>query len=59
MKCPFCKSEDVRVIDTRKYDTCILRVRLCEKCHMSFQTAETCDVSPEMVKKLLFTPQNS
>ena len=40
MKCPYCKSEDVKVIDTRKYDTCVLRVRFCETCRCAFQTEE-------------------
>lgn len=40
MKCPYCKSEDVKVVDTRKYDTCIIRVRFCEGCRTSFQTEE-------------------
>jgi transcriptional regulator NrdR family protein len=40
MKCPFCKSEDHRVIDTRRYDTVIIRIRLCLKCKFSFETIE-------------------
>lgn len=40
MKCPFCHSDDIKVIDTRKFETCIRRVRLCLSCNQAFQTAE-------------------
>jgi len=40
MKCPYCDSEKVGVIDTRKYDTCISRIRFCYDCQKSFQTIE-------------------
>jgi transcriptional regulator NrdR family protein len=32
MKCPACKSDDSSVIDTRKFDDCIRRVRECNSC---------------------------
>ena len=41
MKCPFCQSEDNRVIDTRKFDTCIIRIRLCINCKVAWHTQET------------------
>jgi transcriptional repressor NrdR len=40
MKCPFCQSEDVHVIDTRKFDTVIIRIRRCNVCNAAFQTEE-------------------
>lgn len=41
MKCPYCSSTDLNVVDTRKFDTVVLRVRVCKTCHQSFQTEET------------------
>lgn len=29
-----------RVIDTRKYDTVIIRLRFCENCNYKFKTTE-------------------
>lgn len=40
MECPVCKSENNRVIDTRKYPSVIFRVRYCEHCHARFKTEE-------------------
>jgi transcriptional regulator NrdR family protein len=40
MKCPFCHSEDNKVIDTRKFDTCVIRVRLCINCKVAWNTQE-------------------
>ena len=42
MRCPFCHSENNQVIDTRKYDTCILRIRKClnPECDMAWHTEE-------------------
>jgi transcriptional regulator NrdR family protein len=40
MKCPFCHSQDNRVIDTRKFDTVIIRLRLCMNCKMGWHTEE-------------------
>lgn len=45
MICPYCKSEDIGVIDTRKYDTVNIRVRFCESCRTSFQTSEEIQLS--------------
>lgn len=41
MRCPFCKSERNQVIDTRKFDTVIIRIRLCKDCHFGWHTEET------------------
>lgn len=43
MKCPKCRAEDNTVIDTRKYNTVISRVRLCKKCQHIFSTKENID----------------
>ena len=40
MRCPFCQDDDHRVIDTRRYDTVIIRIRLCLKCNFPFETIE-------------------
>jgi transcriptional regulator NrdR family protein len=40
MKCPFCQSENNKVIDTRRYDTCNIRIRVCENCEISWPTEE-------------------
>jgi transcriptional regulator NrdR family protein len=41
MNCPFCKSEETRIIDTRKYETVVIRMRFCGSCMKGFQTEET------------------
>lgn len=40
MKCPYCHSDRIRVIDTRKFDTVVIRIRVCDECTVSFQTQE-------------------
>lgn len=40
MKCPACKSENSTVIDTRRYDETIRRVRNCEDCGHVWATYE-------------------
>lgn len=39
MNCPNCKTE-MRVIDTRKFDTCVIRVRRCLTCGSACKTVE-------------------
>jgi len=46
MICPFCHSENIKVIDTRKYDTVVVRVRLCLSCLEPFQTHEQLSTHP-------------
>ena len=43
MKCPFCRAEDSRVIDSRVIEDggAIRRRRECSSCHRRFTTAET------------------
>lgn len=41
MICPRCKSENLTVVDTRKYDTVVIRTRLCKACLFAFKTQET------------------
>jgi len=47
MKCPFCNSDDCQVVDTRKYDTCILRIRKClnPKCGLAWHTQEVIEIT--------------
>jgi len=40
MLCPYCKLDKTKVVDTRKYDTVVIRIRFCESCLTSFQTEE-------------------
>lgn len=40
MICPFCKSDSITVEMTRKYDTCVIRIRFCDACLHSFKTVE-------------------
>lgn len=53
MKCPFCKNEDTKVIDTRTLEdgSIIKRRRLCEKCNERFNTFEKLDIIPISVVK--------
>ena len=53
MKCPFCSSDDTRVIDSRPADdnTSIRRRRQCEACGKRFTTYEKLETMPLMVIK--------
>ncbi len=53
MKCPFCGSDDTRVIDSRPADdnTSIRRRRQCEACEKRFTTYEKLETMPLMVIK--------
>lgn len=53
MKCPFCGTDDTRVIDSRPADenTSIRRRRHCDKCNRRFTTYEKVEVIPLMVIK--------
>ncbi len=53
MKCPYCGSEDIRVIDSRPADeqNAIRRRRECEKCGKRFTTYERLETFPLMVIK--------
>ncbi len=53
MKCPFCSSEDTRVIDSRPADdnTSIRRRRLCDECGKRFTTYEKVETIPLIVIK--------
>jgi len=52
MLCPFCASEETRVIDSRPVDSgsAIRRRRVCEACGFRFTTYERADV-PLIVRK--------
>ena len=53
MKCPFCSSENTRVIDSRPADdnNSIRRRRLCDDCGKRFTTYEKLETMPLMVIK--------
>jgi transcriptional repressor NrdR len=53
MKCPYCKSEDTAVIDTRVSEdgTSIRRRRECESCEKRFTTYERVELAMPVVVK--------
>ena len=53
MKCPFCGSDNTRVIDSRPADdnTSIRRRRLCDDCGKRFTTYEKVETIPLIVIK--------
>ena len=53
MRCPFCSSEETKVIDSRPADenTSIRRRRQCEACGKRFTTYEKLETMPLMVVK--------
>lgn len=53
MKCPFCGSENTKVIDSRPADenNSIRRRRQCEKCEKRFTTYEKIDTIPLVIIK--------
>ncbi len=52
MKCPYCDSEDTKVIDKRASDDkAFRRRRVCEKCEKRFTTYERIEVVPLTVIK--------
>ena len=54
MKCPFCKSDDTQVIESRVSDDgeSIRRRRRCVSCHKRFTTYETVELRmPQVVKQ--------
>lgn len=53
MKCPYCSSENTRVIDSRPADdnSSIRRRRLCDECGKRFTTYEKVETIPLIVIK--------
>ena len=53
MRCPFCSSEETKVIDSRPADenTSIRRRRQCEACGKRFTTYEKLETMPLMLVK--------
>lgn len=53
MKCPFCSSDNTRVIDSRPADdnSSIRRRRLCDECGKRFTTYEKVETIPLIVIK--------
>lgn len=54
MRCPFCQSNETKVVDSRllKEGFSIRRRRKCEKCEKRFTTYENIEISMPMVVKL-------
>lgn len=53
MKCPYCSSDNTRVIDSRPADdnTSIRRRRICDDCNKRFTTYEKVETIPLIVVK--------
>ena len=53
MKCPFCSSENTRVIDSRPADenNSIRRRRVCDECEKRFTTYEKVETIPLIIIK--------
>ncbi len=53
MKCPYCASDDTRVIDSRPADdnTSIRRRRICDACGKRFTTYEKVETIPMIIIK--------
>ncbi|GHU54512.1 transcriptional repressor NrdR [Clostridia bacterium] len=51
MKCPYCRFEDSKVIDSRDADNKKRRRRECLSCGRRFTTYESIELIPLMVKK--------
>ena len=53
MRCPFCNSEDTKVIDSRAFseNNSIKRRRVCNSCEKRFTTYERIEENPIYVVK--------
>jgi len=53
MKCPFCNSDNIRVIDSRAVEenNSIRRRRVCDDCNKRFTTYEKIEIIPLIVIK--------
>jgi len=51
MKCPFCQSDQLKVIDKRDSENSIRRRRECIPCHKRFTTYENIEETPFIVIK--------
>ena len=47
MNCPQCKSRETQVSQTRRFDSSIMRVRLCQTCLWVFKTWEEIEIDGE------------
>ena len=59
MQCPFCKSDDTRVIDSRLAEegSVVRRRRECESCTQRFTTFEKAQLSMPLIVKRDGTPE--
>lgn len=51
MKCPYCGHEKHRVITTRQFDTCVLRVRMCSACLAVWKTVEESQLETPVIHR--------
>ncbi|HAZ91563.1 MAG TPA: transcriptional regulator NrdR [Eubacterium sp.] len=51
MKCPYCGSEDSKVLDSRPFEDSIKRRRECNTCFKRFNTFEKVESVPFMIIK--------
>lgn len=51
MKCPKCRSEESKVVDSRQAENAIRRRRVCESCGHRFTTFERIEEMPLLVIK--------
>lgn len=53
MRCPYCSSENIRVVDSRPVEeqNAIRRRRMCDACHKRFTTYEKVETLPFVVVK--------
>lgn len=40
MECPYCSNSKSKVIDSRKVEMNVFRIRVCEQCNSKFYTEE-------------------
>lgn len=60
MRCPFCNSEDTKVIDSRAFseNNSIKRRRVCNSCEKRFTTYERIEENPIYVVKKIKVEKN-
>ena len=51
MKCPFCRSADTKVLESRESENALRRRRECEKCGKRFTTYERIEATNLLVVK--------
>jgi len=59
MICSKCKATETRVIETRKYETTIMRIRKCKECGYVWTTWENKEKSEPPAPQNNYSPQYS